>query len=134
MQGSCLAGLRQAVCQIAVMCPIFPTLVSYLFANALIWASMNGHDEILNIVLDDLGSDRRLEYTVVGSTVNIASRLQALAPPGGIMMTSRTRALLTHVPLCEGPMKVKLKGFDRDTEVLTIFPASLLAGTSHRPR
>jgi adenylate cyclase len=69
----------------------------------------------------DLGSDRRLEYTLVGSAVNIASRLQALAPPGGIMLTSRTRALLKKPNLCQGPQYVKLKGFERDTEVYTIF-------------
>ena len=30
-----------------------------------------------------LGSDERLEYTLVGDTVNLAQRLQDLRPPGG---------------------------------------------------
>jgi class 3 adenylate cyclase len=56
--------------------------------------------------------------------VNIAARLQALAPPGGIMMTSRTKALLRDSDLCQGPEVVRLKGIDRDMEVYTIQPGS----------
>jgi adenylate cyclase len=76
------------------------------------------------VFVGDLGSDRRLEYAVVGSAVNIAARLQALAPPGGIMMTSRTKALLRDSDLCQGPEVVRLKGIDRDMEVYTIQPGS----------
>ncbi len=68
----------------------------------------------------DLGADHRLEYTIVGSTVNIASRLQSLAPPGGIMMTSRTRALLKNAGIIRGPENVRLKGLAREMEVYTI--------------
>jgi len=77
------------------------------------------------VFVGDLGSDRRLEYNIVGSAVNIASRLQALAPEGGIMITSRTRALLQNPIMCQGPESVKLKGFEKDIEVYAIHPDSI---------
>lgn len=74
------------------------------------------------VLAGDLGADRRLEYAIVGTTVNIASRLQSLAPAGGIMMTARTRALVQNPAVCEGPQYVRPKGFDRDLEVYSIHP------------
>jgi len=74
------------------------------------------------IIVGNIGSSRRLEYTVLGSAVNIASRLQSLAPPGGIIMTSRTSGLVREEIPCEGPDYVKVKGIDRDIEVYRIFP------------
>jgi adenylate cyclase len=72
------------------------------------------------VFVGNLGSDRRLEYALVGSAVNIASRVQSLAPPGGILMTSRTKALWRDSAFCTGPQSVRLKGIDRETEVYTI--------------
>jgi class 3 adenylate cyclase len=77
------------------------------------------------VVVGDLGSQRRVEYTVVGQTVQIAERLQAIAPAGGIIVTARTRNLLQQEVECEGPDRVRLKGFDKDTEVFRIYPDAI---------
>ena len=58
-----------------------------------------------------LGSEERLEYTLVGDTVNLSQRLQDLARPGGCLVFSEaTRAALSSPPpeceaLGEQPMK-----------------------------
>jgi adenylate cyclase len=57
-----------------------------------------------------LGSEERVEYTLVGDTVNLAQRLQDLArPEGRIVLSDATVAALTEAPeLVElGPQAVK---------------------------
>jgi class 3 adenylate cyclase/ActR/RegA family two-component response regulator len=45
-----------------------------------------------------LGSDERLEYTVVGDTVNLAQRLQDLARPAGTVLSGATVDALQSTP------------------------------------
>jgi class 3 adenylate cyclase/DNA-binding NarL/FixJ family response regulator len=62
-----------------------------------------------------LGSAERLEYTLVGDTVNLSQRLQQLADPGETVLSQATlTALRTQVPAVPlGPQLVK----GRDTPV-----------------
>ncbi|MCL5776151.1 SDR family NAD(P)-dependent oxidoreductase [Limibaculum sp. FT325] len=41
----------------------------------------------------NFGSFERMDYTIIGSPVNLAARLQAACPPGGILVSANTFAL-----------------------------------------
>ena len=58
-----------------------------------------------------LGCDERLEYTLVGDTVNLAQRLQDLARPAGTtVLSDATCALPTAHGHCESTGRVPVKG------------------------
>jgi adenylate cyclase len=64
------------------------------------------------VVVGNMGSARRLSYTVLGSPVNLAQRLESNAPVGGIMVSQRTWELVRdHVPT-QSLGEIKVKGID----------------------
>jgi adenylate cyclase len=72
------------------------------------------------VVVGNMGTRKKLAYTVLGSDVNLANRLESNAPVEGIMISRRTYDLvkdeiptLSHEP-------VLVKGLDTPIEVYTV--------------
>ena len=68
----------------------------------------------------NFGSEQRLDYTVLGSPVNLAARLQAMAPADGILIAESTYSLVKEHVLCEPFDEFAPKGFVRAVQVYKV--------------
>ena len=64
------------------------------------------------VSVGNMGSARRLSYTVLGADVNLAQRLESNAPVDGIMISQRTHALVKDHVETRSLDKIRAKGFD----------------------
>jgi len=64
------------------------------------------------VVVGNIGSPKRMKYGVVGSDVNLTSRIQSYTIGGQILISEATRREVVPILRIEKQMEVKAKGFE----------------------
>jgi class 3 adenylate cyclase/predicted ATPase len=72
------------------------------------------------VVVGAIGNDLKMDYTAIGQTVHLASRMEQMAMPGSIMMTADTLQLAEGYVQVKSLGPVNVKGLTEPVEVYEI--------------
>ncbi len=75
------------------------------------------------VIVGSIGDDLRMDYTAVGDTTNLASRMESTAMPGNILVARKTFKLARDFFEFESLGKVELKGKEKSLEAFKLLKA-----------
>jgi class 3 adenylate cyclase/tetratricopeptide (TPR) repeat protein len=96
---------------------------------------LDAHIGIANgeVVAGGLARSGQSEYTVLGNSVNLAARLQAIARPGETIVSETVRQALAGIAECETMGEAALKGFDKPVRAWRVRSISSVPSTPRTP-
>jgi class 3 adenylate cyclase/tetratricopeptide (TPR) repeat protein len=76
------------------------------------------------VIVGSIGDDLRMDYTAVGDTTNLASRMESVADPGSIVVSGNTHKMTREYFTFESLGEVEVKGKRAPQEVYELVQAS----------
>ncbi|KFX67845.1 adenylate cyclase [Pseudomonas taeanensis MS-3] len=68
----------------------------------------------------NFGADTRMDYTIIGRDVNLASRLESAAEAGEILISHETYSLIKDLIMCRDKGQIAVKGFTRPVQIYQV--------------
>ncbi|SFM59707.1 adenylate/guanylate cyclase domain-containing protein [Halopseudomonas yangmingensis] len=68
----------------------------------------------------NFGAQSRMDYTIIGREVNLASRLESAAEAGEILIPHETWSLVKDTILCRDKGQINVKGFSRPVQIYQV--------------